>query len=199
MIGGRIVAEFATPPPAWADRHLGHLALRDLGAATLISEHRGAVKSYDYFAPFGAGMVVRTAIARRFADLVQAGATHLVGRRGSHLGGCEDCEMVLAGFRMGYECAYLPQLVLHHVIPPARLRFTYLQRLARQGQESWAEFLCRAGLGRPIPRWTLRLRQLKAFFVHWPVTRSRFITWRGACGYFAGCAKVQSPHPNGNS
>jgi glycosyltransferase involved in cell wall biosynthesis len=188
VVGGRIVGEFATVPPPWAEPHLGSLALRDLGTTEIISNHRGAVTEYDYFAPFGAGMVIRSAISAAYVSACAAGDIGAVDRTGRQLGGCGDCEIVIVAWKSGYECAYVPRLKLTHVIPASRLTFLYLQRLAREGQQSWGDFLRRHGLTRPLPRWTVPIRQAKAFVRHRAWTRGGFIAWRGACGFFVGAA-----------
>lgn len=189
VVGGRIVGEFAAPPPTWAVPHLGSLALRDFGDVPLISYHANSPAEFDYFAPYGAGMVIRTDIARTVAQQIDRGVATAEGRVGRGLSGCEDSEFVVAAWQQGYECAYAPGLRLEHVIPAGRLSFGYLQRLARQGQQSWGEFRRRHGFSTAIPRWTVPLRDLKAFIVHRAWTRSGFIRWRGACGYFAGLAE----------
>jgi glycosyltransferase involved in cell wall biosynthesis len=190
--GGRIRGEFARPVPAWAQDHVGLLALRDLGEQTLISAHVDANPgSMDYFAPIGAGMVVNAAAARRYVERASRLPKRFVGRRGDQLGGCEDCEMVLSVLQEGLQCAYVPALQLMHLIPESRLRFRYLCRLARQGQESWAIFLRQHEFIAQIPRWTVPMRQLKALVRHRAWTRRGAIRWRSACGYFVGaCAPI---------
>jgi glycosyltransferase involved in cell wall biosynthesis len=190
VFGGRVVPEFETAPAAWAMPHLGHLALRDYGDATLTSQHRATPTTYDYFAPIGAGMVIRANYARQLVKSVESGAVHAVGRKGQYLGSCEDCDLVLMVWSAGAECAYAPGLRLVHVIPSSRLRFRYLQRLLRQGMQSWGEFAGRHEYARPINRVSLPLRMVKAFVTHRAWTRGGFIAWRGTCGYFIGLARA---------
>ena len=188
-IGGRIVGEFARSPEPWARPHLELLALRDHGDAPLISQHHGSpITQYDYFAPLGAGMAVRTAAARSYAAWVGNSPVHLTDRRGDALSASGDCELILCVLTAGWQIAYVPALRVTHLIPANRLTFDYFSRLSYAGAESWGSFLRRHGLARPIPRWSVALRQLKAFFTRRAWTRSGRIAWRGACGYFSGLA-----------
>lgn len=191
VLGGRIVGDFAVPPPAWVRPHFSLLALRDFGENPLISSHQpDQAPAYDYFAPLTAGMVLRTEVARSYAQWAARSPSHWIGRRGTDLtgAGCDDCQLVLHAIRNRYQCAYSPDLQVTHVIPARRLQFDYLCRLNRHSQQSWGTF-CRLHNLRPgIPRWTVPLRQAKAFFTRRAWTRAGFIHWRGLCGYFRGLA-----------
>ena len=195
VLGGRITGEFATPPADWARPHLGSLALRDLGQARLISEHPPglAPKHYDFFAPFGAGMVVRREIAQSYLNWARS-TPALADRTGQHLGGCGDCEIVVRALKEGFQCGYDPQLNLTHLIPIERTRFAYLGRLAWQGQRSWAQFSVRHGFAKPISRTGVHLRQLKALITCRIWTRTGCISWIARCGYFEG--QIRPNYPN---
>jgi len=194
VLGGRIVGEFASPPRAWVRPHLGQLALRDLGQDLLISNHprHQPLQTYDYFAPYGAGLVVQAAVAKSYKK--SAAENHLLAdRTGNHLGGCGDCEIVMRALLDGYQCAYSPALNLTHVIPPGRLRFKYLLRLARDGQYSWGNFCVRHGFAGGLTLFQARLRQAKAFFTKRGWTRAGFISWQRTCGYLEGLCRGTPP------
>jgi len=185
--GGKIQPEFARPPARWAQSHFGLLATRDYGASTLISAHRGGVvESYDSFAPIGAGMAIRTALGRAYIEFLESAPRALIGREGTALGACEDCELIMCVLHAGFQIAYSPELRLTHLIPARRLCLGYLARIAYHGSVSWSQFRVRYGFALPIPAWTVGPRALRAFFSHRAWTPAGDIRWRGACGHFAG-------------
>ena len=74
--------------------------------------------------------------------------------------------IVLTALAGGWEAAYFPALVLHHLIPASRLEPGYLGRLNRAIQHSWVCVLARhqACPWSPVARWTVPLRQARAWW-----------------------------------
>lgn len=171
--GGPVRPEFAAPPPAWLPEFHGLLALHDHGAAPLHA-CGGPAAPWPAFAPVGAGLCLRRAAALAYAAAVRADPTRLqLDRRAGALASGGDNDLVFTALRAGGDVAYLPGLALTHLIPAARLQPAYLARLNRGIQRSWVRVLALHGAcpWRPIPRWTLPLRTLRA--------RLRSRPWRG--------------------
>lgn len=171
--GGPVRPEFAAPPPAWLPEFHGLLALHDHGGASLLARG-GPTAPWPAFAPVGAGLCLRHSAALAYAAAVRADpARTRLDRRAGALASGGDNDMVFTALRAGGDVAYLPDLALTHLIPEARLQPAYLARLNRGIQRSWVRVLAVHGAcpWRPIPRWTLPLRALRARF------RSR--PWRG--------------------
>jgi glycosyltransferase involved in cell wall biosynthesis len=188
-IGGRSAPEFAAPPAPWQREFFDLLALRDLGPEPLFAaglRPPGSARNvYPACAPIGAGLALRRAVAVTWL----ATSPTLSDRRGTDLtsGGVND--IVFTALHAGWGVGYFPTLALTHLIPAGRLDPAYLARLNRGIQQSWMQVLTLHGANDwpPIPRWTVPLRQLKAWFTHraWSSPAAR-IRWQGACGHFEG-------------
>jgi glycosyltransferase involved in cell wall biosynthesis len=115
--GGRILPQWASPPPHWIplkERHaLGLLALFDLGPEA------GPLGD----PPFGTNMAFRKAVFEKYDGF----RTDLGPRPGSEIRS-EDTEfgrrLLNAGERLWYE----PSAVVYHPVPPNRLRRQYFLR-----------------------------------------------------------------------
>jgi glycosyltransferase involved in cell wall biosynthesis len=190
-LGGRSVPEFERAPVAWEREFLDLLSVRDLGDAPHLSQGLrppGAAQN-EYpvdAAPIGAGMALRRTAAQAWLDAGDAG---LSDRRGGELTSSGDNDIVLTVMEHGWEVGYFPELSLLHLIPAGRLEAAYLARLNRGIQKSWMQVLTKhdANPWPPIPRWTVPLRQGKAWLTHraWSGAAAR-IRWQGACGHFEG-------------
>ncbi|HXA44207.1 MAG TPA: glycosyltransferase [Candidatus Angelobacter sp.] len=120
-IGGKIIADWETPPTALALAVQNFaLAICDLGETSFKHEfNRG---------PVGAGLCIRSRILQ--AIYARKGAvTAAIGRKGKALGGGEDLAIGILTWQMGYECWYDPSLVIHHKLPTGRMKKEYLLRL----------------------------------------------------------------------
>lgn len=191
-LGGRSRPEFETPPAPWQTEFLPLLALRDPGPDHVVETLRPAGASRDSYplhAPIGAGMALRRAAVRAWLDHADPAA--LTDRRGRELTSGGDNDIVIHALRAGWHVGYFPDLDLTHLIPAGRLDPDYLARLNRGIQKSWLQVLLRHGLSDwpPIPRWSVPLRQSKAWFTHraWSGPAAR-VRWQGACGHFEGRA-----------
>jgi glycosyltransferase involved in cell wall biosynthesis len=190
-IGGKSLPEFEQPPEPWLDEFLPLLALRDLGDEPRVSRGLrpdGATRD-EYpalAAPIGAGMAVRREAAEAW---MRSAAGKISDRRGGELTSSGDNDIVLVLLRQGWEVGYFPELRLTHLIPAGRLEAGYLARLNRGIQKSWMQVLSQhhANPWPPVARWTVPLRQAKAWFAcrAWSGPAG-YIRWQGACGHFEG-------------
>lgn len=186
--GGPCIPEFEVPPPAWATEFYGLLACRDLGPAARIDRpFTTGKREYPIAAPIGAGMALRKSALQPWLD--QPESATLSDRRGNELTSGGDNDIVLSLLQNGWAVGYFPELVVTHLIPANRLDVNYLARLNRSMMRSWMRvlFKYRCNPWPRIPRWTLPLRNLKAWIKHqpWrdPVQRVRFA---GVIGQFEG-------------
>jgi glycosyltransferase involved in cell wall biosynthesis len=196
--GGKSLPVFESSPASWQREFLSLLALRDLGDAELVARsfrpHGAKHNEYPAFAPVGAGMALRREAALAWADAVEHDPRRGgLDRSGDELVSGGDNDIVMTVLEQGWAVGYFPSLSLGHLIPAARLDAGYLARLNRAIQLSWVQVL---GLhdANPWPgiaRWTVPLRQMKAYFVHkaWR-SPGRRVRWQGACGHFEGRASV---------
>ena len=196
VAGGKSIPVFEKEPPPWAKEFFPLLALRDLGDARKIAhglQPSGKPRNeYPPFAPLGAGMAIRR-------EAWEAWLSHsgkrpsLTDRRGTELSSGGDNDIILCALSAGWEAGYFPELQLTHLIPASRLDADYLARLNRGIQKSWMQVLSAhdANPWSPIPRWTVPLRQLKAWVIYraWS-NDAAHIRWQGACGHFEGRASV---------
>lgn len=150
--GGRADGVFSRCPDWLVQRHIGRYAVRDHGPAPI----SGSGRVWGPWEPFGAGLTVRSDIARAFAHLVEqtedAGG---LGRSGAQLGSGEDSLFSRIADQMGYQVGYRPELSLQHVIGSERLGWRYLFRLvAGQARAQVAlQRICGEPDDPPPPRW----------------------------------------------
>ncbi len=194
-IGGKSQGEFAAMTEPWQREFFSLLAVRDLGAQELYSLPPApgeTIKEYPACAPIGAGMAVRRTALDGW--VAAAGHSKIYDRAGADLSSAGDNDLVLQVLRSGWAVAYIPSLVLTHLIPGTRLHPRYLARLNRGIQRSWMQVLRLHAINPwpPIPKWSVRLRQLKAWLIYRPWRDpSSYIRWQGACGHFEGRTNVR--------
>jgi len=187
--GGIIEPSFEAKPLKWALPHLGSLALRNLGNSECFVGGEDALKKYPAIAPLGAGMVIRRACFASYEKWRAMTGSAAIGRQGRSLSSCEECDLLVAGvFHEKYGVSYDPRLQIQHLIPKGRLRFNYLVRLIHEGAISWSQFLIRHNYETSIPKWTVPIRTTRAFFRCRGWSRSGYLSWRKASGYFKGRA-----------
>lgn len=126
-IGGRIVGEFESPPPAWTDSVLHYLAIRDFGEQPIRAYAPNRLGPWE---PCGAGMALRRQVAEHYRQQVASPERIGLDRVGAELRSCGDTDLARCATDLGLWLAYEPVLQLRHLIPAARLRFAYLLRLA---------------------------------------------------------------------
>ena len=196
LVGGRSMPEFERQPEPWQEEFFPLLALRDPGDSPLLSDTgtvAGDFREYPPYAPIGAGMVLREAVAK--AWLSRPASSRLSDRRGRELSSGGDNDIVLCGLSAGWRVGYFPELSLVHLIPASRLEPDYLARLNRGIQKSWMQVLTLHGANPwgPLSSVGAGLRIMKAWFMHrpWssPAARVRFA---GARGHFEGRVRSSS-------
>lgn len=145
-------------------------------------------------APIGAGMIIRREVLESWAALAKNDQKRqALGRKGAGLSSGEDNDINLVALTNGCEVAYFPELELTHLISERRLEMSYLKQLAYASSRDWQCVLALHEISPwpPIPRWTVPLRKLKAWFTcrAWAGPAER-IRWAGACGHFDGRASI---------
>jgi glycosyltransferase involved in cell wall biosynthesis len=194
--GGRSLPVFESPPAAWQLEFSSLLALRDLGDKELLAQSfrpTGAAQNqYPLCAPIGAGMAVRREAALAWAEGIERDPNRRrLDRTGLDLTSGGDNDIVMTVLELGWSVGYFPTLRLNHLIPSERLETRYLARLNRAIQRSWVQVLAAHGANpwMPIARWTVPLRQFKAWIRCRPWRDpASYVRWRGVCGHFEGRA-----------
>lgn len=196
--GGKAHPDFELPAEPWHREFLGLLALRDLGDAEKIAPGFRAgdagPREYPHCAPIGAGMAVRREAALHWAGEVEGDARRQrLDRSGAALVSGGDNDLVMTVLEQGWDVGYFPSLSLTHIIPAPRLSAGYLSKLNRAIQRSWVQVLALHGANPwpRIPRYTVPLRQLRAFAGQraWRSPAHR-IRWLGLCGHYEGRAAI---------
>ena len=118
FIGGRVLPRWeATRPPWLGDGYLGVIGWVDPGPET-----RPMDASYP-----GILMGGNAVIRRRVLDAAGPYSTAL-NRTGTRLLGCEDEDMYHRLLALGARGRYVPDLVIYHYVPEARLSKSYFRR-----------------------------------------------------------------------
>lgn len=118
FIGGPYVPRWGADPPAWLpERYRGVIGWVDAGNKVL---------PYDENYP-GVLMGGNAVFRRGLFAQVGLYATNL-GRTDKHLLSCEDEDMYQRLLAAGARGCYLPDLVIHHYVPPERLTKSYYRR-----------------------------------------------------------------------
>lgn len=122
---GHFTPEWETPPATELAPYLQYLAVHQIDA------DRVSRRAFDYAAtPAGAGLCVRAAIARRYAENVRADPRRRqLGRTGAGLGACEDFDLALTAIDLGFAVGVFRELRMVHLMPRGRVEESYLLRL----------------------------------------------------------------------
>ena len=152
--GGRIRGEFETPPPSWMQGFLDVLALRDFGDRPI---HALAPNQPGPWEPCGAGMVVRSQVARAYAAMVRSDPRRRLDRVGARLSSCGDTDLARTATDHNLSLAYEPRLQLTHLIPAGRLRYGYLARITYSIQRDGWMLLRMRGMQCELNGWRLWL------------------------------------------
>jgi len=118
--GGRIVAEYPAGRPAWMSRFTERPIANpiDLGPRPRLFP-RGRI-------PGGGNMALRRSALQRCGVFDPQ-----LGRRGAQLLGGEESDLFARLRRAGVQAWYVPDAVMYHIIPPAKLTGGYFDRLCR--------------------------------------------------------------------
>jgi glycosyltransferase involved in cell wall biosynthesis len=123
---GQCIPEFEQDPPAWTRRYWGNLSLREFDRDIWSNLPRLAETM-----PCGAGLCVRHAVARHYADLHDGGQRGFqFDRTGSSLISGGDNDLAGCACSVGLGVGLIASLQLTHLIPPQRMTVDYLTRLA---------------------------------------------------------------------
>lgn len=117
--GGPVRPMWEAPKPAWLDERGnlgGTIAVKDHGDTAFVFEERRRT-------PLGVNMTVRRSLIERIG-----GFRPDLGRRGSSLLGQEQAEFFCRSRQIGARGLYVPQAVLYHFVPAARLTRSYYRR-----------------------------------------------------------------------
>jgi hypothetical protein len=195
--GGKLIGEFETAPPDWFSRISVGLGLNDQGPEAKYFSWVGlecSQRKHPHGVPPTAGIVLRRAAYQLFIDAFAADPIrHRLGRRGRALSSGEDNDIVLTLMSNGYRLAYIPHLVMRHLMPSRRVSPGYLASLGYAGVRSYYLVHYIHGIAdvQPISPWSIPHRKLIAFWRRrawrsWP----QFIVWRQECGWLDGRADV---------
>jgi glycosyltransferase involved in cell wall biosynthesis len=123
LFGGIAKGVFERPVPAWKEKLLPYLGVRDYGPEPITSKN----EYWGKWEPIGAGMVSRRDVGEEFVGMVEhslmAGE---LGRKGQSLLSGEDSLFARLANRLGYSCSYQPALKLSHFIKNSRLEYSHL-------------------------------------------------------------------------
>jgi hypothetical protein len=135
-----------------------------------LAVHRAAAdrcsdKPGDWAAtPAGAGLCVRSDVARRYAELVAGDPRRrLLGRTEGQLSGCEDFDIAYTALDLGYGTGVFVRLRITHFMPAARVRQDYLLRLAEGHAYSMVILQALRSPATPVERrgWIGRIREFR--------------------------------------
>lgn len=178
MLSGHIEPEYEVSPPRWIRRFEPSLAVRRL-AEEHLAFATGPTHTESF--PVGAGCVIRAEVLCAYCKSLESGL-RIEGRRGSELSAGEDLDIALFALHGGWRVGVSGRLRLHHLIPPNRLRPSYLGRLQVGALRSAVavERKWRPVTGAPVfpflhvPRWKTGLKALAYSLLAWlPVYRIR--------------------------
>jgi glycosyltransferase involved in cell wall biosynthesis len=196
--GGRSFPLYETTPPAWLPQTGIDLGCQDFGDETYITDFASAgfkINFYPEKAPIGTGMVIRKDAFEKYSSETGSNNERLnLGRKGKALTSGEDNDIILTVVRHGYELAYVPALMLQHLIPKRRFSKTYLEKMAYESNRSWVKVL---HMHRICP-WervspaSVPLRKFKYWLTMKPwkneVTR---ISYKERCGRIKGLSELR--------
>jgi glycosyltransferase involved in cell wall biosynthesis len=142
----RLLPRFEEEPSSELLPYTGTLALRDEP-----TDQRSA-DPLDWAYPYGAGLVVRRAVADAYVRVVSASRLKMeLDRRGDQLNSCGDDEFSWIAIDLGFERGVFRALVVHHLIAAKRVRKEYLLSLYESFGYSRALLLHSHGMPAPQP------------------------------------------------
>lgn len=123
--GGQQRGEFEIPPQEWMKPYFISLAIREFSHTRWCN-----LPHVIDTVPFGAGLCVRTEIARIWSEKTHADHyRRSLGRIGDSLGACEDIDLALTACDVGLGTGLFTSLRLTHLIPKERLDARYLAKV----------------------------------------------------------------------
>jgi glycosyltransferase involved in cell wall biosynthesis len=123
--GGNLKGEFEVAVPGWAEPYLEGLCIKELSRDRWSNEY-----AWSDAIPYGAGMCIRSTVARRYAANVQEDGLRLrLDRAGGRLTSAGDLDMAWTAIDLGLGTGRFRALTALHLIPANRLTEDYLVRL----------------------------------------------------------------------
>lgn len=190
--GGKAEGVLETEPPEWIRDLIPHLGVRDHGDEVITSKN----EHWGEWDPIGAGMVVRRAVAERYAKVVESTATAGgLGRQGKLQLSGEDTLMNRCANLEGFACSYQPSLRLRHFMKAERLTGRNIRRTIEGHGRSFV--VLERTLGREVApieglkrwRWLIQRALFRA-----PSGLSKgYALWRWDVGYARASAAVSGP------
>lgn len=123
---GQCRGGFEKPPPEWSRRYWGNLAIREFEGDVWSNLPR-----LPDTMPCGAGLVVRSSVARHYAMLNLSGKRRIqLDRKGDSLLSGGDNDLAACACDLGLGVGLVSSLKLTHLISPQRFTVDYHARLA---------------------------------------------------------------------
>lgn len=123
--GGSITAEFEEPPPRWAIRHLGAVAIGEVDR-----DYWSNCTSGSLAIPCGAGLCVRRIVAEDYAGKVSVNPLRrALDRTGTGMASGGDIDLAFCAIDLGMGTGRFRVLTLTHLIPKDRLTLDYICNL----------------------------------------------------------------------
>ena len=123
--GGSVAGEFEVPPPEWIKRFLAGMVVYEIDR-----DYWSNMAVWSPAIPFGAGMCIRSSLARIYADGVKNDPMRQrLGRTGSAMTASEDVDLAYTVIGEGFGTARFKDLKITHLIPKERLTEDYVVRL----------------------------------------------------------------------
>lgn len=198
VFGGKSLPVFESEPPLWFKETGINLGCQDLGNELYISNYglqHFKLTEYPKNAPIGTGMVIQKKAFLAYAHEVAHSKERLnLGRKGKSLTSGEDNDIILTVVKNGYEIAYLPELLVSHLIPKDRLSLAYFKKMAYESNRSWVKVLHLHQVlpWKKINRLTFIPRKIVSYFKMkaWK-SELNTIKWFAACGLFKGLSEIE--------
>jgi glycosyltransferase involved in cell wall biosynthesis len=125
VFGGSVKAELEGPEPGWWRRYRRGFAVEDV-----VEDQTGKARDWSLAFPFGAGLCVRSSVARAYIELCARFPQRLaLGRFGDRLYSGDDLDLAICGIEGGLGVGRFTRLRLTHLISQRRLEVAYLVQL----------------------------------------------------------------------
>jgi len=195
--GGKSLPVFDTVPPDWFFKTGINLGCQDFGDDLYISNFKLAnfkLADYPKFAPIGTGMVITKTAFLSYNKEVSNNPIRLsLGRKGKSLSSGEDNDIIISIVKNGYEIAYLPNLMVKHLIPANRYSKKYIENMAYESSRSWVKVMNVHDMNpwKAISPLTIHFRQYKLYFTlkAWKSIEN-YVSWKVACGIIKGRSEI---------
>ena len=196
--GGKSLPVFETTPPPWFIDAGINLGCQEYGDSVYISDYKSdhfKISDYPEKAPIGTGMVIQKKAFMLYLNEVQNDKRRMaLGRKGKALTSGEDNDIILTLVKNKFEIAYVPGLIVKHLIPKNRYSLPYLQRMAFESNRSWVKVLHLHGISKwpPLSPVLVPLKYIKAWITIKPwQSPLASIRYNSSCGIFKGLSELE--------